>query len=114
MWRKVDEKTIERTIQGEYFARLYDRKSSETIVDVFQHQMNYSFLGATIAATSIINFGTVILKLREVFPQAIFDDKLTKPSAVNAHSSRFGEDIETKCKLIYLFHTISSGQLGNP
>jgi hypothetical protein len=113
MWRKVDEKTKERTIQGEYFARLYDRKSPEPIVDVFQHHMNYSFLGTTIAASSIINFGTVILKLRELFPQAIFDDRLVKPSTLNAYSGRFEDDIEIKCKLIYLFYTVTSGQLGD-
>jgi hypothetical protein len=54
------------------------------------------------------------MKLREVFPQAIFDDRLVKPSVVSAYSSRFGEDIEIKCKLIYLFHTVTGGQLGNP
>jgi hypothetical protein len=114
MWRKVDEKTTERSIQDEYFARLYDRKSPEPSVEVLQHHMNYSFLGAKIAASSLINFGTVIQKLREIFPQAIFDDRLVKPSVVNAYSSRFGQDIEINCKLIYLFHTVTSGQLGNP
>ena len=114
MWRKVDEKTTERSTQDEYFARLYDRESPEPSVEVLQHHMNYSFLGAKIAASSLINFGTVILKLREIFPQAIFDDRLVKPSVVNAYSSRFGEDIEINCKLIYLFHTVTSGQLGNP
>jgi hypothetical protein len=76
--------------------------------------MNYSFLVTEIAASSLINFGTVILKLREIFPQAIFDDRLVKPSVVNAYSSRTGEDIEINCKLIYLFHTVTSGQLSNP
>ena len=111
VWRKVDEKTTERSIQDEYFARLYDRKSPEPSIEVLQHHMNYSFLGAKIAASSpsLTNFGTVILKLREVFPQAIFDDRLVKPSVVSAYSSRFGEDIEINCKLIYLFHLMASG-----
>jgi hypothetical protein len=114
MWRKVDEKTTGRSIQDEYFARLYDRKSPEPSVEILQHHMNYSFLGAKIAASSLINFGTVILKLREIFPQAIFDDRLVRSSVVNAYSSRFREDIEINCKLIYLFHTVTSGQLSNP
>jgi hypothetical protein len=112
MWRKVDEKTTERSIQDEYFARLYDRKSPDPGIEILQHHMNYSFLGAKIAASSLINFGTVILKLRELFPQAIFDNRLAKPYMLTKSSSR--EDIETNCRLIYLFHTVTGGRLGNP
>lgn len=109
MWRKIEEKTTERSIQYEYFARLYDRKSPEPSIEILQNHMNYSFLGAKMAASSLTNFGTIILKLREVFPQAIFDDRLVKPSAVNAYSSRLWKDIEIKCRLIYLFHLATIG-----
>lgn len=106
IWRKVDEKSKERATQNEYFARLYARKSPEPFAEILQHHMDYSFLGAKIAASSLINFGNVIQKLREMFPQAIFDDTLVKPYSVNACSSGSGEDIEIKCNLIYLFHTL--------
>jgi hypothetical protein len=114
MWRRVDEKTTAHSTQAECFARFYERNSPDPSVDILQHHMNYSFLGAKIAASSSTNFGTVVLGLREVFPQAIFDDRLAKPSVLTASPSGARECIEINCKLIYLFHTMTSGQLGNP
>jgi hypothetical protein len=114
MWRRVDEKTTSQSIQAEYFARLYERKSPDPSVDILQHHMNYSFLGAKVAASSFKNFGTVVLRFREVFPQAIFDNRLAKPYVLTTSSSRVWEDIGINCKLIYLFHAVTSGRLGNP
>jgi hypothetical protein len=114
IWERVDEKTTTHSTQAECFARLYERKSPDPSVDILQHHMNYSFLGAKVAASSSTNFGTVVLRLREVFPQAIFDNKLAKPSALTTSPSRGWEDVEINCKLIYLFHVVTSGQLGNP
>lgn len=109
MWRRVDEKTTTHSTQAECFARLYERKSLDPSVDIFQHHMNYSFLGVKIAASSFTNFGTVVLGLRAVFPQAIFDNRLAKPSMLTASFSQVWEDIEINCKLIYLFHAVTSG-----
>jgi len=112
MWQRVDEKSTYQSTQAEYFARLYERTSPDPGAEILQHHMNYSFLGAKVAASSFTNFGTVVQRLREVFPQAIFDDRLAKPSALTTSSSR--EVIEINCKLVYLFHLITSGQPGNP
>ena len=114
MWRRVDEKTTSQSIQTEYFARLYERKSPDPSVDILQHHMNYSFLGAKVAASSFTNFGTVVRRLRDVFPQAIFDNRLAKPLVLTTSSSQVPQDIEINCKLIYLFHAVTSGRLGNP
>jgi hypothetical protein len=102
MWRRVEEKSTSRSVQSEYFARLYGPKSPDPSVEIVQHSMNYSFLGAELAASSFTNFGTVVRRLREVFPSAFFDDRLAKPSPLTASSSR--EDIEINCRLLYLFH----------
>jgi hypothetical protein len=114
IWRRVDEKATTHSIRAECFARLYERKSPQPGVDILQHHMNYSFLGAKVAASSFTNFGTVVLGLREVFPQAIFDNRLEKHSVLTTSSSQVWQDIETNCKLIYLFHAVASGRLGNP
>jgi len=113
VWQRVDEKTTTHSIQAECFARLYERKSPDPSVDILQHHMNYSFLGAKIAASSFTNFGTVVLRLREVFLQAIFDNRLAKPSVLTTPPSQAWEGIEINCKLIYLFHVVTSDQLGN-
>ena len=109
MWHKVDEKTIAQSIQAEYFARLYEPESPVPSVEVLQHHLNYSFLGAKVAASSSTNFGAVVLRLREVFPQAIFDNRLVKSSALTTSSRRVGEDMEINCKLIYWFHVVTRG-----
>ncbi len=107
--RKVEEKTIAQSSQIEYFTRLYGRNSLDPSIEMLQHHMDYSFLGVQLAATSITNFGTIVQKLREVFPQAIFDNRMVKPFVINEYSSRVWEDIEINCKLIYLFHLMASG-----
>jgi hypothetical protein len=114
VWRRVDEKAISESIESECFARLYDRKSSDPSVEILQKHMNYSFSGAKLAASSFANFNTVVERLREVFPQAIFDNRLAKHSVLATSSSQGWQDIEIDCKLIYLFHAMASGQLGNP
>jgi hypothetical protein len=112
IWRRVDEKTTTHSIQAEGFARLYERKSPDPSIDILQHHMNYSFLGAKVAASSFTNFGTVVLGLREAFPQAIFDNRLAKPSVLTTSPSQVWESVEINCKLIYLFHVVTSGRLG--
>jgi hypothetical protein len=107
VWRTVDEKTKTHSIQAECFARLYEVQSPEPSVDIFQHHINYSFLGTNVAASSLANFGALVQGLREVFPQAIFDDRLAKPSLLNISSSRGWEAVEITCKLIYLFHAVT-------
>jgi hypothetical protein len=109
IWRRVAEKTMARSIQAEYSARLYEPESPVPSVEILQQHMNYSFLGAKVAASSFANFGAVVLRLREVFPQAIFDNRLEKPSALTTSSRRVGEDMEINCKLIYWFHVVTSG-----
>ena len=88
----------------EYFTRLYDRKSPDICIEVAQHHMNYSFLGSGLAVSSLTNFNTLITRLREIFPRAIFDDRLMKPFNVSASSSRVREDIDINCKLIFSFY----------
>jgi len=114
IWRRVDEKTTTHSTQAESFARLYERKSPDPSVDILQHYMNYSFLGAKVAASSFANFGTVVLGLRKVFPQAIFDDRLAKHCVLTTAANQVWEGFEINCRLIYLFHAVTSGQLGNP
>ncbi|MBM2824511.1 MAG: hypothetical protein HW402_175 [Dehalococcoidales bacterium] len=106
--RKVNQTTTTAATQDEWLARLYDRKSPEPSVELRQHQMNYSFLGAKIAVSSLANFSTVVNRLRELFPQAIFDDRLIKSFGAIS-PSRAWEDFEINCRLIYLFHHGTSG-----
>jgi len=101
---KVEERTMTESIQTEFFVRLYNKESATPIIEVLQHHLDYSFLGAQIATSSVTNFSKVVLRLREVFPKAIFDERLVKP-----HPNRVWENVDTNCYLIWLFHLASGG-----
>lgn len=105
VWRRVKQTTTDKSTQTEDFARLYERKSAEPGVELLQHHLNYSFLGAERAASAAMNFSTVVRRLREAFPEAIFDDRLSKPLALTTSSS--WQDTELNCRLIYLFHAMT-------
>ena len=107
--RKVKENTIETSVQNEYFIKLYNRKSSEAIVEIFQYSFNYSFLGQKIASSSLMNLNTTVTELRNTFTQAVFDDRLTKAFQLDVPSVVPGDDTEVKCWLIYLYHQALSG-----
>ena len=107
--RKVKEKTTTRSTQTEYLIRLYDRQTEYPCVEILQHHMNYSSLGAGISVSSRTNFNTVSMKLREIFPRAIFDNRLSAPSVVSAPDRQVREDVDINCKLIYSFNLAASG-----
>jgi len=62
-------------------------------------------LGEKMSASSATNFGTVVLKLQEAFPQAVLDDRLMKPLGATPGPSAVRQDADANCKLIYLFHS---------
>ena len=102
--RRVTEKTKNRSFQSECLARLYDRKLSESSIEILQHGIDYSFLGTKIAYSSLENFSTVVAKIREAFPEAIFDDRLMKPYKADVPCIGVRDKLEINCKLIYLYN----------
>jgi hypothetical protein len=109
IWHKVDEKTTARSVQAEYFVRLYNRQSASPSIEILQHHTDYSFLGAKVATSSLANFRAIVQKVQETFPQALVDSRLLKPLLVTPHPSQVWQDVDTNCKLIYLFHTVGGG-----
>ena len=108
IFRRVKEQVKDTPLRSEYFIRLYDRKSSETSVEILQDYIKYSLLGTEMGLSSLVNFDTITAKLREVSPQAIFDDRLTKSLDPNKPSTSGQDDVETKLRLIYQFHLVQS------
>ena len=102
--KKVEKKTTTRSFQTESFLRLYDRTSPELAVEILQHDFDYSFLGTEMASSSTANLNTTVAKIRNAFPQAIFDDRLVAPFGSDMHSTVPQESIEVNCKLIYWYH----------
>lgn len=107
--KKVKEKTISKSYQTESFVRLYDRTSPELAAEIPQHDFDYSFLGPEMVSSAAANFSIAIRKIREAFPLAIFDDRLTEPFGADVSASIAQENIEANCKLIYWYHQAVSG-----
>ncbi|MFC2050921.1 hypothetical protein ACFLTN_07100 [Chloroflexota bacterium] len=102
--KKVKEKTTNKSFQTESFVRLYGRTSPESVVELLQHDFDYSLLGVEMASSSVANFNTTVNKIRDALPEAIFDDRLVKPFGVDMSSAIPQDDIEMNCKLIYWYH----------
>ena len=102
--KKVTEKTTVRSFQNESFIRLYSRTSPEPAVQIPQHDFDYSFLGTEMVPLAAANFSIAIRKIREAFPQAIFDDSLIEPFGANMPATMVQDTIEDNCKLIYWYH----------
>jgi len=104
IWRTVRERTAEVSVASQRFAWICERDSWETSVEIPEAQVDYSFLGTEMASSTTTNFETLIARLRRAFPQAIFDDRLTKYPTASAASSRALDSIEVKLRLVYMFH----------
>jgi len=102
--KKVEEKVVTRAFETESFLRLYDKTSPDSAMEITQHGLDYSFLGSEMAASVSTNYGLAIKRLREAFPQAVFDDSLIDPFGSKTPASMARDAIEINCKLIYWSH----------
>ena len=101
--RRVTEKATETSIQAERFVRVYDKKSSDSNVEIRQYDFDYSCLGPKIAPSSLANFSTLVARIRDAFQQAVFYDRLTGNFGIDLPSTTLWGKIDIICKLIYLF-----------
>jgi hypothetical protein len=109
IFKKTKMKSKAADPQAEWFVRLYGHSSPEPGAEVLQHSLNYAFLEAEMATSSLTNFMSVVNRLKKVFPQAIFDERLVRSFGVDIPATTDEEDIEINCRLIYLHHLAVSG-----
>jgi hypothetical protein len=102
--RKTKPKPQSQMAQVECFLRIYDKIAPEPVVDIIQHELDYSFLGDKKDAYSLTNLNSLVTMLREKYPQAIFDDKLTASLGIDMPFANPAEDITIKCNLLYLYY----------
>ena len=102
--KKVKEKVTHTSYQTDSFIRLYGKASPEIAVEILHKEFDYSFLGDEMTSSSATNFSVAVRKIREAFPQAIFDDRLMEPFGADVHSALAQDNIDMNCKLIYWYH----------
>ena len=102
--RRVTEKTARESFQAEDFVKIYDRRSSDPRVEMSRNHINYSFLGPELTPSTPANFNIVVTKLREWFPLAVFDERLTGRFKTDVPAAGPAEALEISCKLIYGCH----------
>ena len=104
VWRKVNVKEKEASLEVEYFIRLYELTSLEPCVEISQNSFDYKCLGTKMTSSSIANIHILADELRNRFSAAIFDDILM------SYHRGTRDEIDVKCKLIYLCHRTASGK----
>jgi hypothetical protein len=102
--RRVTKKTAQESFQAEDFVRIYDRRSSDPRIEMFQNHVDYAFLGPELTPSTPANFKIVVTKLREWFALAIFDERLTRHFKTDVPAAGPKQALEINCKLIYLCH----------
>jgi hypothetical protein len=107
--KRVEEKTQKQSIRDELFVRLYDRTSLEPVVEVLQHDFDYSSLGAKKGLSTLENLNIIAAELRIRFPQAIFDARLMEHFRVDVPFATPEDEVEINCRLICLCHRAESG-----
>ena len=102
--QRVTKKGAAESFRSEYFVRIYDRRSSDPRAEMLRNRLDYGFLGAELTPATPANFDLAVTKLREWFPRAIFDERLTGHFKTDVPVAGPREALEISCKLIYLFH----------
>jgi len=96
------EVTEQSAVVEYFFARLYTPKSSQPVVEIAHDRLDYSFLKGEMALSSLANFNTLVARLKQAFPGAIFDDNLMRASIKQAYAPEDIDDTEVNCLLLYL------------
>jgi hypothetical protein len=52
----------------------------------------------------MVNFINVVKRLRAIYPQAIYDERLMKTFSTDIPMTTPDEDLDINCKLIYFQH----------
>ncbi|HEX9896636.1 MAG TPA: hypothetical protein VGA85_03125 [Dehalococcoidales bacterium] len=104
IWRKSEGSVKGTSFQTEYFVWLYDRFSPEPKIEVFESNFDYGSLGMKIMPSSSKNLEMLVIEIKEKFPEAILDSRLTEYTPAMQE-----DEIGTVCRLICLCHRARSG-----
>ena len=108
--RRVTPKTSRESFRDDEVVRVYDRRSSDPRVEMSQNHVDYAFLGPELTPSTPKNFHIAVTKLREWFPAAVLDERLTRHFRTDVSAARPEEAFEINCKLIYFCQLALEGR----
>jgi hypothetical protein len=107
--KTTKEKAKVESVQYGEFLWLYDRASLEPVVEILQSSFDYSSLGDKKALSSSQNLNIIMTELKNIFPQAILDSRLTEHFRADVPFATLDDEVEINSRLIYLHHRAASG-----
>jgi len=91
-------------METENFMRIYEHESMYNSIEFLQYGLDYSFLGAEMGSSSSVNFAALARKLKNAFPQAVYDERLMKYLPADRSSEFARDNVEVNCRLIYMYY----------
>ncbi|MBN1367747.1 MAG: hypothetical protein JW967_07460 [Dehalococcoidales bacterium] len=103
--RKVKDTKTTVLNREEYFIRIYKRDTADSHIEILQNDFDYSCLGEKMSLSSLSNFNLLLTRIIAIFPDMIFDDRLTKYSNPSVLSNTLN-NVEVNCRLIHTFYIL--------
>ena len=100
VFNKVKEKTLTTTTETEQFLRVYSNTAMDPVLEIRQNGMDYKFLGVKLNYSSLVNFSSTVSDVKNNFPAAYFDNRLTGLKMENSGEKEF----ELDCRLLWLYY----------
>ena len=101
--RKVEVETVQSTGTEEPFLLLHRRGGGRDVV-VYQHRIDYRFLGRDLDASSTANFARLVACVRALAPAAPFDERVARPGLVQALPPTSANGVDLALWLVLLTH----------
>lgn len=101
--KTVETQSTRTTTQSEPFLLLH-RRDGQSDVIVYEHRLDYRFLGAEMQPTSIGNFATLLARLRAWAPSVTVDERAAQPAFLNSLPVPAATRVDLALWLVWLSH----------
>jgi hypothetical protein len=101
--KKVEIRTSKTTGTDDPFLLLHRRDDGRDVI-IYQHRIDYRFLGGEVAPSSTANFARLIARVRALAPAAAYDDRVGRPGVVAALPSTAANGVDLALWLVLLSH----------
>jgi len=108
--KKVTTTDKEIAIETGVFLRIYKKDSMDPEVEMLQNEIDYSFLGPRMAATTQGNFNLLAKRLLEAFPAALFNDRLMEEGKIDLSPLAPVDISVANCRLMHLYYAKQADQ----